>query len=350
MCKEICKNGSVYSFGIYVSNLSGTAAVTPTSTGGRSEFIKVSGNTILNCYGGVQLRGYASATPYDLYDKYNEIGVDSANTITGFGGGSSIAYGIYVIYQDSLQITKNILESATGTVNTLYGIFTSTATNASLDIANNMITVHGGGTTQTIYGISNAAGGTGTANTVNIRNNTITNCTYTTATTGDIQAIVNTASAYKSYIYENTISNNVLSCTTTGIFYGIFQSGTVVNESNVYNNKIFNNSKPTGTTGAFYGINLSPAATATSIIDSNFIYNNSTNAGIIYGIYQTTGDKIDISKNVIYGLTSNSAAGGAYGIAMTGGITNNLFNNFISDLNTPAGTIPTSIFISTLCT
>ena len=62
-----------------------------------------------------------------------------------------------------------------------------------LDITNNTITLKSSATTQVITAIENASGSTAVGNEVNISNNTISNCTYTTATTGSFYGIYNTA-------------------------------------------------------------------------------------------------------------------------------------------------------------
>jgi len=132
-----------------VSINSGTASVTVTSTGGRAENIKVTGNTINNSYGGINVTGYAAATPYDLYDQNIEVGVDSGNVINDYGGGATTPYGIYATNQNGLKIAKNTVMSATGTTTTLYGIYTVTGGNSNLAKNGNTITINGGSTTST---------------------------------------------------------------------------------------------------------------------------------------------------------------------------------------------------------
>jgi hypothetical protein len=157
---------AIYSFGIFISNNTGSTATTVTSIGGRAENIKIFDNTILNSYGGINVTGYAATTPYDFYDQNIEIGVDGANIIDQYGGGATTAYGIYAIYQNNLKVANNTVTSATGTTTTLYGIFLSTGVNSNVDVFGNTITIHGGGTTTTIYALNNGMGATGTSNTV----------------------------------------------------------------------------------------------------------------------------------------------------------------------------------------
>jgi hypothetical protein len=329
---------AIYSFGVFISNNSGSSSVTVSGTGGRSENIKVFNNTISGCYSGINVTGYAATTPFDLYDQNIEIGVDGPNIIDQYGGGATTAYGIYSIYQNNLKVANNTITSATGTTTTLYGIFLSTGTNSNADVYGNTITITGGGTTSTIYALNNAMGATGTNNMVKIYNNTITNCAYPTATTGVMYLLYQNASAYKAYIYNNNVVNNTHSPTTTGAMYCLYQSGAVVNESKVYNNTVSNNQKATGTTGSVYLIYHSPATTASGEIYGNIVSGNSstnTTSGILYGIYQGAGTTTNIYKNKVFDLTSNSTGGSVYGLAITAGTTNNVYNNFVSDLKAP---------------
>ena len=338
------KGSSVYVVGIYSSNLDANSPVnsvtglTITSEEGINENIAISGMTVNNAYAGIVFRGFNAASPYTLYDRNNRIGVDSGNVVTEYGGGSATTYGIYTIYQQDLQVANNIITSATGTSTTLYGIFTTTASDANLDIFGNTVTIHGGGDTESIYAINNGAGASGTNNNVRIFNNTVTNSTYTTATSGSFYGIYQSTTPDTSHIYGNTVSNNTLSSSTTGVFYAIYQSGAVVSDSRIFNNTVAGNTKDAGTTGAFYNIYSSPGALAASEVFGNIVSNNTTtntSSGIMYGIYQDEGGITNIYKNRVQGLTSNSAGGSVYGMAITGGDTNNVYNNIITDLNAP---------------
>jgi hypothetical protein len=347
-CKNVTIKNSVitlvkgiYSFGIHVSNNSGTNTnITIPGTSGISENIKISGNTISGAYGGIYVRGYADAT---LYDQNIAIGVDSANTVTDFGGGASIGYGIYAISQTNLKIANNKVSSVTsGHTTTLYGIYTGTATNANTDIYNNTVTVTGGGTTTSIYGISNNAGSTGTNNLIKIYNNTITNCAYPTATSGDLYLIDQGATAYNVEIYGNTLTNNTASPSTTGSLTMINQSAAVINQAKIYNNLISGNTKTSGTTGVSYCIFTTGAATANNQVYNNTIENISVTSttGSITGIHLVTAATNTVYKNKISGLTNTATTTGpVYGITLaTGGLTNNVYNNMISDLNAPTST------------
>jgi|GEM_PF-2385673 len=336
----ITLNKSIYSFGIYVSNNSATAAVTVTSVGGASEDIRISGNTINSSYGGICVRGQATEA---YFDQQIQIGVDSGNIVNEYAGGGSIGYGIYAISQNNLKIAKNTVVGFNGgQTTTLYGIYIGAAVNANTEVYNNTVTIHGtGGTTTSIYAIHNLSGGTGTNNLVKLYNNTITGCTYSSATTGDLYLISQDATAYNVEIYGNTLTNNTLAGTTTA-FNMIYQSGAVINSSKIYNNTISGNSKTAGTTGATYGIYSTSAATSNNLIYGNSIDNITvTNtSGLLTGINVLTSASAAVYNNKIFGLTNTaSTTGPVYGITLgAGGLVNNVYNNFISDLNAPTST------------
>lgn len=350
-CKNVTIKNSVitlsktiYSFGIFVSNYRGSELAVVNDAGGTSENIKISGNTIDGTYSGIQVRGQATS---GFYDNNIEIGVDSGNIISNYAGGATTAYGIYVISATNVKIAKNTISNATGHTTTLYGINTGTATNANIDIYANTVTLTGGGATADIYAISNASGGTGTSNSVKIYDNIITGCTYTTATTGAMYAIDQGASAYNLEIYGNHIHNNTHSPTTTGAFNMIYQDGAVVNSSKVYNNIIENNTRTSGTTGAMNGIYHTAASASDNQVYGNKIRNNSivATSAAMTGIQVLTGNSNAIYNNEIAGLTlSNGTSGTVSGITIgSGGITNNVYNNFISDLNAPASTATSEV-------
>jgi hypothetical protein len=324
-----------YSYGIHISNLVGTSAVTVTSIGGRTENIKIYNNDISNVYVGIQLRGYAASTPFDFYDQNIEIGVDGGNTITNFGGGASASYATYAIYQNNLKIANNTINGGAGTTTTLYGIFNSTGTNSNVDIYGNTITIEGGGTTSTIYAISSGMGASGTDNSVNIYDNIIENCTYPTATSGAMYLLYQSTSAFNVNIFDNIVRNNNKGG-TSGAMYLLYNLSTGTDGfSNIYGNSIYGNVNPG--TGITYCLYSNEVATSTKMVYGNSIYNN-TGGGVIHGIFSATGVLAHIYENNIYDLTSTATGTTApyiYGIQVSTGTDINVYNNFISDLKTP---------------
>ncbi|OQY72863.1 MAG: hypothetical protein B6D44_08950, partial [Ignavibacteriales bacterium UTCHB2] len=399
-CSVSLSNVNPNSVGIYAGNhiATATTALTITDPSDAMNNGKFFSNNITGAYTGIRLGGFASTTPFALYDQNNEVGVGGANTVTNYGGGTATAYGFYAIYQNNLKVANNTFNGSGAS--TLYGIFSSTGTSSNIDIYNNTVTISGNGTTSSLYGISNATGSTAAGNTVNIYDNIVQNCTYSTATTGIFYGIYNSASAANVNIYDNVVSDNIIP--GTGSFYGInsgactnlnMYGNTVSNNQktgvsaimyltyantaivNYYENNVFNNSIPnsSGTTAAtIYGYYNLGSPTVENLHDNN-IYNNtvggtntatgSYNDGIytytvstsvkniynnnIYGLTAASGlvngirtnlGTNHIYKNNIYNLTNNTSASTVAlvnGVTLTAGVALYVYNNFISDLKSP---------------
>ena len=318
-CNITLRKTTSYSSGIYVSNLNAAgSAVTVTSTGGRSEKIKIFSNTISNVFHGIQLRGYNhTAAPYDFYDQIIEVGAEGGNTISNFGGAAA-TYGVYAICANNLKINNNTITDATGVTSTLRGITTATGLNSNVDINYNKISLTSSATTSAFYAIENAMGGSGTNNTMNIIGNDIYNCSYTTATTGDFAGIYNKASPGRPWIV-NIIGDTLRGTahTGTGDFTGIYIGGTSYDPVYllVKNNSIYNNKK-TGASGKMYlvrGGGTSGAVAKIRLLNNNF-YNDSfvttsgTAAACIYGYYCNQWPSVEsLGYNNIYNLSLSGA-------------------------------------------
>jgi hypothetical protein len=237
--------------GLYVSNISGTASVTVTSTGGRTENVKFFNNTITGAYDPIQIRGFAAASPFDFYDQGIEIGQDGANTITNFGGAAStLVYGVYAIQQNNLKINNNILNNSNVTGAVMYGVFIGTATNSNIDINNNTFELTSNSPTSQLSAVGlNSGTVSGTTNTINVNNNTITNFSRPTHTTGPTYFIYSTSNyPFILNISGNNISNH--NFPGTGIIYGVYQLSNPVNV-NITNNTISNITRVGTGTSAF---------------------------------------------------------------------------------------------------
>jgi hypothetical protein len=395
-CVITLNKANTASVGIYAGNhiATSTSSLTITAVTDAMNNCKFYNNTITNAYGGIRLNGYADPAPYTLYDSNNEIGLDGANTITNFGGGNSSSFGIRSIYQKELKVANNNISGGAGTNSTLYGIFISTGTN--VDIYSNTITITGGSADNLLYAIRNSSGVP--SYTCSIYGNTVTNCTYPTATTGAFYGISNDGTPSILNLYSNSVNNNTLP--GTGIFYGIF-GGSPAN-LNMYDNTVYNNSKTgsgtlycvragtsvvsfhdniiytntistTGTVtaaGIIYGYyNTGPlgltiynnqiydlvvSGTTTSTSSTicgiytdgddpykylNIIWNLSVTtagSGTIYGIYTASGGTINIDRNNISNLSACGPSGFVIGIYLPGGTTANITNNMVCDLHKPA--------------
>jgi hypothetical protein len=351
------------STGIIVMNAlfnSATTAVTPIA-GGTNSNNKFYSNTIQNSNNGFGIIGYAAGSPFTLADANNDIGGSSSstgNTVINYGGATgaaNAANGIRTLAQYGLNVSYNTINSNNGSgtnhPNILRGIFINVATSANITVTNNLVTVNGGGTTQALEGIENDAGTTPAANTINISNNTITNCTYSTATTGGFYGIYNNGATPATLtINSNTISNNTIAATTTGFFYGIYNIG-VASAVTINSNTLSGNSLGLFTTGLFAGI-YNTASVPTLAINSNTLAGNSTSSvsGVYYAIYNkgTVTGTIDMNLNNIgtaispainftaansgaHILINNTKGGAAVALSVSN---NNLYNV----LHTTAGT------------
>ncbi len=353
------KGTSAFVAGIYSSNLdpastTGSAVgVTVTSIAGRNEGVQIIGNTISNVFTGIHLRGFNHTTaPFGFYDHDFVVGAMGAgNIIQNFGGNAaSTTYGIYMIYHNNLSIGYNTINNTagggSGFTATGYGIFTSTATSVNISITNNLVTLTSAGTTTLMHGINNAAGSTAAGNTVTIAHNTVTGCAYPTATTAAFTGIVNTGTAATVNVHNNTVSNNVLP--GTGTFTGIDGGGGSTSTVNMFNNTVNNNQK-TGASGSFFNLRC---AGGTVTVNNNNIYDNAFTAAsgtascIMYGYYNLGVPPFEnVYNNNIYNLsvsgTNTATASLLSGMHThtTGTAAKNIYNNNIYNLSALSGSV-----------
>ncbi len=369
--------------GIYSNNhLTGsTTQLVVSDLNGTNSNLKIYGNTISNCYTGINVTGCNSASPYAFFDQNNEIGKNAANTITNFGGSTVAMNGIYTIYQNNLVVANNSVSGAiSGTTAQCTGIQLGSSPNGTLQLYGNTVSIQYSGTTGAFYGIyDNMSATATTSNSVSIYNNTISGCTMNAATSGNCYYLYIAHGGPSSTIHDNIITNNTYGSTTTGAtatgtfacFY-VQANPTTNGTADVYNNQVTNNARiqsvpgagstylywlnstglvsnvynntainnTTGSTGAAYGFYL-----LTGSATKNF-YGNTLDGilnanGLVYGIYNGNGTTVYIYRNIIRNLTSNAAGSVVYGINFSSLTTNGnayIYNNFISELKTPVAT------------
>jgi len=390
---------------------SSATGITLTSTGGRNENVYITGDTISNVHSGIVIRGYNhTASPYDFYDQNMTVGISGAgNLIRNFGGGSATAsYGVYLIYQTSPVVSYNTINNASGgtdATSTLYGIFMSTSSAGGNYVSSyNTITL-GQSSTSGAHCIYNAQ----TCTSINISYNTFSYGTFAsttasymincnnatpaiTANYNKTSGIINKSGVGTLYGYYNygspssgttTINYNSFSninLTGTSVFYGLYSATSTTQVFNINYNAvkyitagsgsiygIYAGYGATGNTitgdtvysiynsGLIYGIYSGAASASTSLSVNGNVVNtlSTTGASVIYGIYQYYGTANSIYRNRIYNLSASNASGTVYGITVansTASASNYIYNNFLSDLKTPAGNsaIPLAgIYIST---
>ncbi len=345
------KGTSAYVVGIYSSNndaaslVSSATGITVSTVGGINENVSITGNTISNVFTGILLRGYSASSPYDLYDQNFVIGtLNEGNVIQNFAGNaSSTAYGIYMIYHNNLNIDYNTVNNTagggSGFTSTGYGVYTSTATSANIGITNNVVTLTSNATTSGFYGINSAAGSTAASNTVTIAFNNVSNCSYTTATTGVFSAIVNSGSAATINMHNNIVADNTQA--GTGIVTLLDAGGATTSTVNMYENQVYNNVK-TGASGYMYATR---AAGGTVIYNENEVHDNGFSATsgsstcYLYGYYNGSSPPYEyLYNNNIYNLyirgTNTSTSSLVRGIYTytTSSATKDIYNNQIYGL------------------
>jgi hypothetical protein len=383
--------------GIYISNgPSSTSAtgVTVTANSGRNENITITGNSISNVHAGIVARG-SSATNYG--DNNLVIGqIGAGNIITNYGGGiATSTYGVYMIYQQSSNVSYNSINNASGGSNhtsTLYGIFNSTLgtgttsvcvynnNNITLGIsstsgahcindaiattsktianntfsygtfaststsymitassATNNLTITGNQTSGTISktGASGAFYGYYNAGSPTGGTETVTNNNFSNITvsgTSTFTAFLSTTSATQNKQFSGNTTSNIL--LGTGTFYGI--NSTYGLTANIYNNNI----NTVSSSGTIYGIQSGGTSSVTHNTYSNTIYGLTTagTSSVIYGINASTATTNNLYNNKIYNLTGSVAGSVVHGLYVTSGTTISVYNNFIYDLKTPNAT------------
>ncbi len=357
-CSIILEKSNLNTKGIYSANhtTASTTTVTVTDTLGTNSRNNFYSNIISNANTGIWIGGYSAAAPYDLYDQNNEVGAAGGrqNKIFNYGS-TTTAYGVYGIYQNGMKVFNSNIDNSGGTAatSTLYGIFLSTGTNSNVDIYGDTISVASGSTTSSMYAISNAMGSTGTDNTVNITNNVIQNCSYSTATTGAMYLIYNTASAYNLNVTGNKIINNnygSASTTSTGSVYFLYISGGTAT-SNIWqiNNNLISDFTRTQSalgTGTHYLLYVPSSGPILNITGNTIKDLTIPSTSTSYGIYLTGSIvyTLTCSNNTVKNISRpNLSTGGFYCYYQSSGAaggTADIFNNSFRDVNiSGAGTI-----------
>jgi hypothetical protein len=372
--------------GIYSANHTSvsTSTITVTDTLGSNSNNKFYSNIISNANTGIWIGGYAASTPYILYDQNNEVGAVGGrqNKISNYAT-TTTAYGVYGLYQNGIKIFNTNINNSGGaaSTSTLYGIFLSTGNNSNVDIYGDTVTIVGGATTSSIYAINNAMGSSGTSNTVNITDNVIQNCSYSTATSGSMYYIYQSASCYNMNVNNNKIINNNYgsgSTTSTGSTYFIYTFGGTASTNvwqinnnlisgftrtqsvlgsgthyfiynsasgptlNINNNTITDCIIPSTSTA--YGIYCSSSYMMTFNCNNNTIKNISrpnSSTGGFYCYYQTSGASggtATISNNSFRDV-SISGSGTIYGIYSSASMDKNIYGDTLYNLTSTGGSI-----------
>jgi hypothetical protein len=363
-----------------------TTNVTVASASGSNSNNQVISNTIENCNIGIAFMGFAAASPFTLADQNNHVGgaqLSLGNEIVNFGGGgtSSAAAGVRTINQYDFLVQNNIINSNNGSgaphAQIIRGILVGASTSANASVIGNTVTIHGGGTTNLITAIENNSGSIAANNTITIVGNLITNCTYTTATSGGFYGIFNNATAANLSISSNSLINNSTNG-TSGSYWTIYNSAAITQSNSIINNLIsgttfsasstsltnyniynlgfsstatvsINNNTitntsyvgATGGTGAWAGIYSTATTSLQNVQNNSFVNLSLKTTGTGYLIWQANSSTVaNISNNQIVGAftrTVTSGTGTFYGVYNSGfttaGATANVFNNNFSNFS-----------------
>lgn len=363
-CKNVTINGGtfqqqqsdIYSSCISSANRDAAGVVTnPTDRDGIHENISIQGCLLNNSCNGIYLLGYSSPAPYELFENGINIGNVTGNTLrnigSGYGAGtvnSNVHYGIFTQYCDSVKINNNNIHVNTFTNNgTHYGILSTTALCANIEINNNTVSDTSLGTGQ--HGaIASGAGynTSGPTNTVSITNNTVKHC-----------YAPNGASSSSLYVYSfsnpfNLImsGNLVDSChigggtgTNSGPQYGVYSSSSQTTAGATYtiSNNIVRNmtrSQVTPAAGNTYSIYILGGG-ATTNIHGNTVNNifSPTASGAMAGIYfSPTVTEVNVYNNTVSNITKGTTGttGAMYGIYQSSStITSNNYDNNVFNLS-----------------
>ncbi|WBA41488.1 T9SS type A sorting domain-containing protein [Hymenobacter canadensis] len=305
------------------SGTGSATAVPATNPAGANSNNLVYGNVVSNALKGIDFAAGSATTPLANFDQNNQVGLTPAgaaagNTVGNFGGTAS-GWGIGGNYQNGYKVANNVVNStlnytsatasapvaASTVTSTLRGIYGNAGAAASLDFLNNTVTLASGATTSQLSGIENGIGATGTTNTVNITGNTVTGCTYATATTGIFYGLYNSATAGTVNISGNTVSNNTVP--GSGAHYLI--SGSSPTTLNILNNQLSGNTKggsTASTSGTMFCISAGTAAVTASgnTISNNRIVSSGTSSSTLNGYYNFSSPPSEtVTNNTITNLT-----------------------------------------------
>jgi len=370
--------------GIYANNHTtlATTQLVPTSITGTNSYVKIYSNRIDNCYSGITLTGYADpVSPYTFYDQNNEIGKDGGNIITNVAGQTATpavaGYGIYGKAQNNIKVANNTITSTMGGNGSPSAIYLTGASNGSYDITGNYVSMQFSGTgTVAMNGIFSDMGTTGTSNTMNIYNNTVTGCTYPTMTSGNAYFMSFANMGRTLNIYNNSVTNNscgsstvtatgairYLQCNTNATTIGPIEfhdniiSGNIRTQSvvgggstnmiylsgkgttlNMYNNQVTENIL--GSNGTAYGIYAGMDIGIQNVYD-NLISNISKAEGATYGIngYSVTSGSgpNHFYRNTILNISGLTASAVIYGLYTGSSNPIYFYNNMVGDLRAPA--------------
>jgi len=344
-------NNGTTVYGIYCSSSAGTLTIqgnTLTNVNSTNAFYGiypssptgttiVQSNTISNCV--------ATSTFYAIYPNgpTGPVTIQS-NNLTNLTGNSTL-YGIYPNFSSStaypaatLTIQDNILNTLnnSGGTSACYGIYPYYPSGPVI-VQNNTVT-----------GLTTASSAIGIypyyvwGPSATIQGNTVSNMTTTGSAANYGIYYYPQSTVATSIINGNTItglsSPNTGAYSIAGLYFYANANNAVSVANNIINNLI---SGTTSTSYYVYGIYYAPTSTAVTTISGNVINGLVCPGKGAYGLYVTNGLSNNIFNNKIYNIANTYTGASttfADGIYISGGSTNNVYNNFIYNIKAPGAT------------
>jgi hypothetical protein len=345
MTKGMNPGTSHFVYGIFSSNNNDWLSfweVTVTSTGGRTENLVITGNTIENTHIGIRIKGYHhTSEPYNFLDTNNTVGASGAgNNIVNFGGVSTTqkSYGIYLANQSSAKISFNTINNEEGgglpAIKELGGIYISGANGGGNCVISNNIIKMSQSSTEAIYWISTEQ----KCSSIEVEDN-IFQAGMFKSTAASYFMNLSSATPFVT-VKGNQVDPFSTMKESSGDIYGYYyapNTGPVGGTALIADN-VFSGIKMPGS--AFWGIYHSGSTTQTVEIRNNQIIDlvNQGGTSVTYpkciGIFQGKGAQgSSINGNLIENWTGGSHfIGISAGNPVSSGIS--VFNNTIRDLTT----------------
>ncbi len=376
-------------YGIYVGNNnqftttplnysgSSTQSAVDSSRNGKNSFLS---NQINDAYMAVYLLGNTNSSGnFSLNDTLNTVGtISEGNIINGFGGGALTSYAVYSQYQKNITVSGNNISGGNGATNVVTGINLFQGKNA--DVESNTITLNSSALSSPIRGIycQMEDGTVANPNSIDLKFNTILNCSHLVASSGTFagitnlvggttvihvennaihantltgngtfNAIVNSGAPSLLSIKENTIDDNVKNGTGTMFLIAYGAASNSVIDGNIITNNSMAGGSSTSTFNCIVGIG---AGTTYSVVnnqisDNGITNQSSTSPGTVIGISQVSTPVSEIingntiSKLFIDGALSTDSPHNIYGInvSTTSSSSRNIFGNTVDSIYTPTG-------------
>ena len=296
---------TAYMYGIYNSGI---------GTSGTTNTLVINNNNVQNCT-------YPTATSAYFYGIYNAA---TAFTINLYGN----------------TVSNNVIGGSSYN----YLCYTTSVAGGTANVYNNTVNGNqrtGSAATAYMYGMSIVGSGNTSIHDNNVYSNTITGISGYAAY---LYSIYCSNSATSQLVYNNTVHDQTVVTSYTGAsaVYGIYSypaSGGVAtnatHHNTVYNLAVNNSSSGYGYIYGIYGYYVGN-------VYENSLYNlsvsSATGYGYGYGYYHGGAGTFNVYKNKLYNVTMPGTSGYYYGMYVTSPTTLYMYNNYISDLKTPAST------------